>query len=59
MFDVGDDQLLVLLFVMEAELDALGRGIVDAFVEQRQHMLVDPFTVFGDFVVARTGQQTA
>src|SRR3954468_6744191 len=56
---VGEDQLLVLLLVLEADLDEAGERRGDSLVQQGEHMAVDMGPVGPYLVEPRPGDQTA
>ena len=60
---VGDQQLLVLLFVLEAKRDQVGDGCVGdgcgRIGEERDHGGIDMRAIAGDFRDGRAGQQAA
>ncbi len=58
MQDIGQQQLLMLLFMVQTELDQRGDlGAAAARVQQRQHRGVDMATIGGDLVQRRTRQK--
>lgn len=57
--EVGDDQLLVLLLVMQTQLDALGKGVRQRPLQQRAHRRVDVPAIGADLVAPRARQHAA
>jgi hypothetical protein len=59
MLDVREEQLLVLLLVMKADLDAAEELPIEVGTEQIEDGRVYAFTVLGDLVVTRPRQKPA
>ena len=62
MLDVGEDQLLVLLLVMETQLEPRGECMQPAgiaVVQQVQHVAVHVRAIVVDFLDGGAGEQTA
>ena len=57
--DVGENQLLVLLLVLEAEHDAGANLVAHAALQRLQHPLVDAPAIAANVVEGRTRQQAA
>ena len=59
MFDVREQQLLMLLLVMKAHLEPLRKLVTQAAVQLREHGRVDSRSVGRHFVVTRSSQKAA
>ena len=58
-FDVAEDQLLMLLLVGQAKHSARARAVVQTAFEAREHRVVDAPPVVADLVQRRAGQHPA
>jgi hypothetical protein len=59
MLDVREEQLLVLLLVMKADLDAAEELPIEVGTEEIEDGAVYAFTVLGDLVLTRPRQKPA